>query len=69
MTFEERFEKILKDRGVPKAELARKIGLPLSTFNYKSKSLSAWKVPEFNKMVETLRLTDEEVTFLTTSVN
>ena len=69
MTFEERFDKILKDRGVPKAELARKIGIPDRTFRYKAKSLSAWKVPEFNKMVETLRLTDEEVTFLTSSVN
>lgn len=66
MDFEQRFCVILKESGVPKKEVARKIGVPYSTFLYKAKHLEAWKVPEFNKMVESLRLTDEEVSFLLT---
>lgn len=66
MNFEQRFCTIVKDRGVPKKEIARKLGIPYSTFLYKAKHLEAWQVPEFNKMVESLRLTEAEVTFLLT---
>ena len=68
MAFEDRFEKIIKEKGLPKAEVARRIGLSISTFNYKSKRLTAWNVMEFNKMIEVLNLTDEEVDFLTAEV-
>lgn len=69
MSFEERFNQILKERGASKAALARILDIPQSTFMYKSKRLDAWKVPEFNKLVTELRLTDEEVTFLTSEVD
>lgn len=69
MNFEERFEQVIKDRGVPKKELARKLDIPYSSFLYKAKHLNAWNVPEFQNMVKTLRLTDEEVVFLATEVN
>lgn len=69
MTFEEKFQKILKERGVSKTSLAKNLGIPWTTFSRRQKDLSSWSVPEFNKMVETLRLTDEEVTFLTSVVD
>lgn len=65
MTFEERFNKIIKERSTTKAGLARKLGMHENTMQYKSKRLDAWNVVEFNRMVEELRLTDEEVNFLT----
>lgn len=65
MTFEERLNVIIKDRATTKAGLARKLGMHENTFHNKSKKLESWNVVEFNKMVEELRLTDEEVTFLT----
>lgn len=69
MEFAERFNQVIKDRGIPQTELARKLGIPYETMRYKAKKLSAWKVTEWNTMVATLRLTDEEVTFLTSEVN
>lgn len=68
MAFEDKFEQIVKDKGIPKAEIARRLGIPLSTFNYKSKRLNAWSVIEFGNLVKVLNLTNEEVDFLTTEV-
>lgn len=69
MTFEEKLDQIVKDRGIPQAELARRLGVPYATFRYKMKRLSAWKVPEFRKLMSVLNLSDEEVDFLSTEVN
>ena len=69
MTFEEKFDQIVKDRGIPQAELARRLGMPYPTFRYKMKRLNAWKVPEFRKLMSVLNLSDEEVDFLSTEVN
>lgn len=69
MTFENRLDQLLKDRGVSKTALAKNIGIPETTFyNRRMKTISSWKFLEFNKMVKFLRLTDEEVRFLTVDV-
>lgn len=69
MTFEEKLDQIVKERGIPQAELARRLGLPYATFRYKMKRLNAWKVPEFRKLASVLNMSDEEVDFLTAEVN
>ena len=69
MTFEEKLDQIVKERGIPQAELARRLGVPYATFRYKMKRLSAWKVPAFRKLMAVLNMSDEEVDFLTAEVN
>lgn len=68
MAFAERFASIVKDRGISQAELARRLGLPYYTFRYKSKHLSSWKVTEWLELQEILKLTREDVLFLTGKV-
>lgn len=68
MNFADKFSEIIKDRGMPQSEVARRIGMPYATFRYKSNHFSAWKVTEWGKLVSVLRLTDEEVEFLANDV-
>ena len=68
MPFEDRFDEVIKKHGCSKSELARAMSIPQSTFLYKAKKLSAWNVVEFNRLITTLRLTDEGVDFLTAEV-
>lgn len=69
MPFADRFSQIVKDRGISQAELSRRVGIPYSSFRYKSKQLSAWNAVEFRKLSEVLHLTEEEEDFLTHEVN
>lgn len=65
MNFEDRMNKVLADHAANKKAVARSIGMPYSTFCYKSKKDPAsFNVLEFRKLSEVLRLTDEEEAFL-----
>ena len=64
MEFHDRIDKVLNDRMVSKAAVARQIEMPPATFVYKCENLERWSYIEFNKMVKALRLTEEEIAFL-----
>lgn len=64
MTFEERINKVIKDRAATKAAVAKQMGIPYTTFSYKCKDIHRMSVLEFKKLSEVLRLTEEEEDFL-----
>lgn len=64
MDFKERFNKVLKSRGASKHGISDLMGMPYSTFLYKSRKLESWNMAEFKKLITVLRLTPEEFDFL-----
>ena len=68
VAFAERFESIVKDRGISQAELSRRLGMPYATFRYKAKHLTSWKVNEWLKLSTILNLSHQDVLFLTEEV-
>ena len=64
MTFEDKMNKVLKERALNKKALAREIGMSYTTFLYKCKGAKYWNVIEFKKLSNVLRLSDEEQAFL-----
>lgn len=68
MEFEERLDKIISEHAATKAAIAREMGIPISTFMYKSKNLSAWTILDWRKLKSILRLSDEEEDFLCSEV-
>lgn len=64
MTFEERLDAILKKTAANKKAVAELMGIPYSTFLYKSKELERWNILEFTQLCDVMRLTEDEKDFL-----
>lgn len=68
MDFEGRFMKVLADHGATIPSLAKALDMPKNTLRYRSKNINSWNIVDFLKLSSILRLTDEEVNFLTLGV-
>lgn len=64
MDFSGRFNEIIAKRGMTKKGVAMLLGIPYSTFLYKSAHEDAWNVQEFRKLMDVMHLNAEETAFL-----
>lgn len=64
MEFKEKFEEILSRRRTTKPSVAKQMGMPESTFRFKSVELKRWNVVEFFRLAKLLQLTDLEINCL-----
>lgn len=64
MDFAGRFNEIIQKRGMNKKGAAMLLGIPYSTFLYKSAHEDAWSVKDFRKLMLVMNLNAEEAAFL-----
>lgn len=64
MDFAGRFNEIIQRRGMNKKGVAMLLGIPYSTFIYKSAHEDAWSVKDFRKLMVVMNLNAEEAAFL-----